>query len=131
MSARGRLACVLAGALTTSALAVSPAHAAGGFTGSWEATDIPDGSHMTLSISGTGARYAVQLHDESATAACQGAPATVTGPGRLDGATLLVDATLTCRPGGNVIRHRIALLFSYDTGSDTLEDGFGVTWYRA
>ena len=131
MSAVRRLASVAVGVLATSALTLSPAHAAGGFAGFWEATDIPDGSHMTLSVHGSGARYAVQLYDESATSVCEGSPATVTGPGRVDGDALLVDATLTCQPHGNVIRHRIQLLFVHDAGSDTLQDGDGITWYRA
>lgn len=130
MRALRKVLVVTAGVCAASALSLPPAHASGPFEGSWEATDVPDGSHMTLSVHGSGARYAVQLFDESATSVCGGAPATVSGAGPVEHGTLLAEMTLACRPGGNTIRHRITLSFRHDAGTDTLEDGDGIVWHR-
>ena len=42
-----------------------------------------------------------------------------------------MDATLTCLPGGNVLRHRLSVEFFFSSGNDTLTDQFGVVWHRA
>lgn len=126
-----QLATVAAAVAALGILGASPAHASDGFEGSWEATDILDGSHMTLTVRGSGTHYAVQLFDESATSVCEGEPATVSGAGRVSEGTLLTDMTLVCRPGGNTIRHRVTLSFSHHAGSDTLTDGDGIVWHRA
>jgi hypothetical protein len=130
MSAVRRLLAVTAGVCVASAVGLPPAHAGGAYAGSWTAIDH-DGSHMTLSIQGTGPRYAVREVDDSATSACQGNPATVSGAGTVDGDWLYVRATLACTPGGNVLRHQVEIAFSYDAGSGTLVDNEGVVWSRA
>jgi hypothetical protein len=130
MSALRHLSTVAAGVCAASALSVSPAHAAGTYAGSWTATDVPDGSALSLSIQGVGPRYAVREVDAAATV-CGGAPATVSGRGREDGPYLVATVTLACEPGGNVFREHVQVFFSYDAGTDTLTDNEGVVWYRA
>jgi hypothetical protein len=130
MSAYTRLLAVTVGVVAASAVGVAPAQAAGTYAGSWTAIDH-DGSHMTLTIQGTGPRYAVREVDDSATSACGGSPATVNGSGSVDGDWLVVHATLACTPGGNVLRFRVEIAFSYDAGSGTLVDNEGVVWSRA
>lgn len=102
---------------------------AGGINGSWVSVDH-DGSNQTLQIMGSGAFRSVQLYDDVATLACDGGPAYAQGAGPLDGDTLLAFVTVVCRPGGNVVRGRIAIEFVYDDASETLTDFSGVVWSR-
>lgn len=67
----------------------------------------------------------------SATGACGGDPARITGAGFADGGDLTMMGTLTCVPGGNVLRSRIVIGFAYDGSTDTLTDDFGIVWLRA
>jgi len=100
------------------------------FSGTWTSTDL-DGSNQVLTIRGSGnGSLAMFLFDDSATGACDGAPAYVVGSGRPDGDTLVLFGTLTCQPGGNVIRGRLTFAFEYSAGSDTLTDESGVVWTR-
>jgi hypothetical protein len=128
MGAVRKLGLVAAACLAASALTVSTAHSAEGFAGEWAATD-GDGSNLSLSIHGSGARYAVRELDDAATV-CGGAPASVSGAGKADGDLLVVQATLACQPGGNTFRHRIEIAFTYDATPDTLTDNDGVVWNR-
>jgi hypothetical protein len=101
-----------------------------GFQGSWTATDVGDGSFMTLSVRADGPRFAVQMIDEWATV-CGGARATIAGSAWQEEDALLARVTLTCNPGGNVFRHRLELAWHYDAGTDTLSDSEGNSWQRA
>jgi hypothetical protein len=123
------LGLVASACLAASALTVSPTHATAGFAGRWTATD-GDGSNLSLSIHGSGTRYAVREVDDAATV-CGGAPASVSGPGRADGDLLVVQATLACEPGGNIFRQRIEITFTHNATPDTLTDNDGVVWSRA
>jgi hypothetical protein len=102
------------------------------FTGTWTSTDF-DGSNQTLTVGGSGTvgRHSVQLFDDSATSACEGAPARVSGLGTVDESTLVMTGTLTCMPGGNPLRFRISIAFEHDAATDTLTDEFGVVWERS
>jgi hypothetical protein len=105
--------------------------ASGGLAGTWTSLDT-DGSTQTLSITGSGDKaYAMVYGDESATGACNGAPARIVGPGFVDGNVVVFEGTLVCLPGGNPFRSRLTLGFGYDAGSDTLTDSFGIVWHRA
>ena len=105
--------------------------ASGGLADTWISVDR-DGSTQTLTITGSGGKaYAMVYVDESATGACNGAPARIVGPGVVDGNDIVMEATLVCLPGGNPFRSRLAIGFSYDAGSDTLTDSFGIVWHRA
>ena len=112
-------------------LGAPPAVAAQGeLAGTWTSIDT-DGSNQTLTITGSGNRvYAMSLLDESASL-CDGAPATAQGPGLAEEDQLFLRASAVCLPGGNVLRGVIEIGFSYDAGSDTLTDDFGVVWSRA
>jgi hypothetical protein len=112
-------------------LAPSASAAGGDLAGSWTSVDN-DGSLQTLDVSGSGANvYAMVYKDESATGACAGAPARVSGPGFVDGDEVMMVGSLVCVPGGNVFRSRLVIGFAYDAGSDTLTDSFGIVWQRA
>jgi hypothetical protein len=116
---------------TASLAAPSSATASPGeLAGTWTSTDT-DGSSQTLMIRGSGeGTYGMSLFDDAATA-CGGSPAGFVGSGTVDGETLLMFGTLTCRPGGNFIRSRIPYEFTYSSATDTLTDFTGVTWTRA
>jgi len=111
-------------------LAVAPAVAAAqpGFAGTWVSIDS-DGSTQALAI-GRGSTAAVTYQDFYASS-CAGSPSThfvATGRGTVDSTSLLVEF----RHGG-CGRQKIGpfeLSFSYDGGSDTLTDDFGITWHR-
>ena len=103
----------------------------GTLSGHWTSIDT-DGSSQTLDIMGAGiGPYAMFLFDDSATNACGGAPARFVGTGATDGDTLVMVGTLSCLPGGNVVRHRIAFGFTYSAATGTLTDESGVVWTRA
>jgi len=104
--------------------------ASGGLAGAWASVDT-DGSNQTLDISGSGRNaYSMVYYDESATGACNGAPARIVGPGFVAGNEVAMIGTLVCLPGGNVFRSRLAIGFGYDAGTDTLTDSFGIVWHR-
>jgi hypothetical protein len=115
-------------------LAVLPTPAwasAGALAGTWTSVDN-DGSLQTLNITGSGKTvYSMVYVDESATGACNGDPARVSGPGFVAGDSVVMFGTLVCLPGGNVFRSRITLGYDYDPGTGTLTDSFGVVWHRA
>jgi len=115
------------------ALAVLPSTAwasSGGLAGSWTSVD-GDGSLQTLDIAGSGQRtYSMVYFDESATGACNGSPARVSGPGFVDADEVVMFGTLVCLPGGNVFRSRLTLGYEYDANTDTLTDSFGIVWHR-
>lgn len=118
-------------ACVSAMLAPSAWAASGGLAGRWSSVD-GDGSTQTLSITGSGGQaYAIVYDDESATGACSGAPARIVGPGFVDGNDVVMEGTLVCLPGGNPFRSRLAIGFSYDAGTDTLTDSFGIVWHRA
>ena len=104
--------------------------AAGSLSGTWTSTDS-DGSSQIMNIKGSGQRaYAITAVDLAATL-CGGAPALVVGAawvveGRLDSVV-----TVSCVPGGNLLRERVPIGYEYDAGADTLTDSFGVVWSRA
>jgi hypothetical protein len=109
------------------------------FVDTWVSTD-QDGSTQTMKIraSGQGA-YEIVVHDDAASV-CSGAPSTMTGTGRLDGAMELVipSPLLTCDEGsdpqiqsGPPLEEQLRnLTFAHDPESDTLTDSFGVVWSR-
>ena len=101
------------------------------FGGTWTSTDL-DGSTQVLTIRGSGqGALAIFLFDDSATGACGVSPAHVVGSGVPDGDTLVMYGTLTCLPGGNVLRFRITFTLEYVPGADVLVDESGVVWHRA
>jgi hypothetical protein len=102
----------------------------GELAGTWISVDA-DGSVQTLDITGSGeTAYSMVYVDESATGACNGAPARVSGPGFVDGDVVVMFGTLVCLPGGNVFRSRLTLGYEFDPGTDTLTDSFGIVWHR-
>lgn len=101
------------------------------FQGTWASTDF-DGSNQQLDIRGSAPRtHAVSLDDDSASVACDGSPAHVQGTGDVEGNNLVLTGTVTCQPGGNPLRGRISIAFTYSPGTDTLIDESGVTWVRS
>lgn len=129
MRALQRTIVMTAAACAASTIGVAPAHAAPGFAGSWEATDIPDGSHMTLSISGHAPHYGVRYVDEGATV-CGGSRAVGTGRGEQDGDLLFARIMLACTPGGSTFRDHVEPVWEYDAGTDTLVEPSGIVWHR-
>jgi hypothetical protein len=120
-------------ALLTPATAVAAGGAGGGvLAGTWTSTDVPDGSHQTLTITGSGNHvYSIVYVDDEATGACGGRPARLSGPGFVDGDSVLMVAPLVCLPGGNALRERLAIGVQYDPETDSLVDDFGIVWSRA
>lgn len=130
MRAHRVLALLTVGCASAALLTATSGAAAGGFAGSWVATDTLDGSSLSLSIRSGGTHYAVREVD-AAGSVCGGAPAAVAGAGTARGDTLFVSGTLTCMPGGNILRERIGISFSHSSANDTLTDNDGVVWHRS
>jgi hypothetical protein len=108
------------------------------FLGTWVTTD-GDGSTLTMSIraSGDGAVEFV-VHDDAASV-CSGAPATMTGTGRLEGSNELVipSPVLTCddgsepeAPSGLPLEEQLRNLTFVHAETDALTDNFGSVWER-
>ena len=117
-------------ALSTTAVllgSVGQAAAADAFTGTWFSTDT-DGSTQTLTVRGTGHWHAVTYYDDVATQACDGAAATITGRGAVDGDTMVLSGNLRCGAGTSPLRH-VTVGFEH-RADDTLLDQFGITWTR-
>lgn len=111
--------------------APSVSAASGPLAGTWVSVDS-DGSNQTLDIRGSGRRaYAMTYFDESATSACEGNPARLSGPGFVDGDHIRHSGPVVCLPGGNVFESRFSVSYHYDAGTDTLTDDFGIVWHRA
>jgi len=112
------------------ALAPAVSAAGSGFAGTWVSIDS-DGSTQGLVI-GRGTTPAVTYRDFFASSCANaGAPSThfvATGFGSIDGDSLWVEF----RNGGcgRQMIGPFGLGLSYDDGTDTLTDDFGVTWYR-
>jgi hypothetical protein len=122
---------LVTGAVAVAMTASGPAGAAPGqvaFNGTWTSIDT-DGSHQVMRISGGGQRRAIMLYDDSATSACQGQPALVSGAGVVDGPFLFSVVSVVCLPGGNPLRGRVE--FALMQSGDTLVDASGVVWTRA
>jgi hypothetical protein len=101
------------------------------FTGLWVSTDT-DGSSQTLSVS-AGARPSVVYQDFYASGCDQFAgPAThwvASGFGSVEDDTLYVEFHKSgC---GTFLQGGYVDAYTYDSGTDTLTDSFGITWYRA
>jgi hypothetical protein len=126
----GALAIWLVGAAL---LAVAPAVSAAGsvFAGTWVSIDT-DGSTQALAI-GRGSSPAVTYQDFYASSACDDAGASsthfiATGRGTIEDDVMWVDFR-----NGGCGNHKLGpfgMAVFYDTGSDTLTDDFGITWYR-
>jgi hypothetical protein len=119
-------------AVTTLGLAIAPATIAVGatspFSGTWVSIDT-DGSHQTMSFSGSGnGALAVRYYDDVASV-CGGSPARFAGVGQVDGDTVTARVLLVCLPGGHVFGH-IPVEATYNAGDDTLSDPSGVVWTR-
>lgn len=115
----------------SAALAPAASAASGALAGTWTSVDS-DGSNQTLDIKGSGLNvYAMVYFDESATSACGGNPARLSGPGYVDGDDILLVGPVVCLPAGNPYRTRLAITFHYNANTDTLTDTFGIVWHRA
>ena len=116
--------------LAPPSLAAAAEPGSGPLSGQWVSTD-GDGSHQTLEITGSGTRaYSMVYVDDSATGACGGNPARLSGPGYVEGDDVVMVAVLVCLPGGSHLRERLAIGFHHDTASDTLTASFDIVWHR-
>lgn len=131
MGRRSLMMAVMALVLAIGASPVSAARPATGFTGIWTSTDY-DGSTQMLIVS-SGSSPSVVYQDFYASG-CDNAGVTTThwtaaGRGFVDGDTLLVSFHKSgC---GWFIQGGYDDGYTYDGGSDTLEDLAGITWHRA
>lgn len=101
------------------------------FAGAWTSFDIPDGSAQTLVVSADSTPTVVYRDSYASASARQGARSTVfvaSGIGTIDGDHL--DAWYA-RSGCGAFRFGSwGLPYVYDASTDTLLDGFGITWHR-
>jgi hypothetical protein len=111
----------------------------GPFLGTWVTTDL-DGSTQTMTIGASGDdAVEIVVHDDFASV-CSGAPSTMTGTGRLEGAGELVipSPVLTCDDGsepealsGPPFQEQLRnLTFIHDPQTDALTDDFESVWER-
>ncbi len=125
------LAVLAAGVAVLAPATAAAASGSGPLAGTWTSTDT-DGSHQTLDITGSGNRvYSMVYVDDSATGACGGDPARFSGPGFVDGDSVLMVGTLVCQPRGNPLKGRLEVSFQHDAEADTLVDDFDIVWSRA
>jgi hypothetical protein len=126
-----RLVAVLGAVLLLLAVAGSATAAAKtSFTGLWISTDT-DLSTQVLRV-GTGTSPSVSYQDFYASVCFNaGSPTThfnSSGTGTVTGDTLDVHVSMSgCGPYDN---GAYDVTYYYDSGTDTLSDDFGITWYR-
>jgi hypothetical protein len=124
--------CAVVAAAAALLIPATSAQAAGGgaLAGTWTSTDT-DESQQTLAIRGSGTVAYSMVYVDASASVCGGDPARLSGPGYVDGDSVLMVAVLVCQPGGNVLNERLAIGFQHDTEADTLTDDFGIVWHRA
>jgi hypothetical protein len=132
MRAATKLAVVTLSTVTALGVGSCPstyAAEADGFTGVWVSIDFDD-SHQTLVVRGAGPSHrSATYHDDVASRACAGAPATIVGHADVDGDIMIVSGDLRCEPGTRPLGF-VTLGFEYQPGDDTLLDADGITWTR-
>ena len=109
------------------------------FAGTWVSTDTAGlGSAQTMVISVGGEAVEIVVRD-AFDPVCSGAPSTMTGTGRLEGASKLVipSPVLTCDDGSELesLSPPIAdqlrnMTFVYHSSTDALSDNLGLIWER-
>lgn len=126
------VALMIAAAVPASGVPGSP------LVGSWENTDLFDGSHQHVSIGGGPGQFVYR--DDGATACLDAGfgfvPASLRGVGEfVDESTFAFTADLYCHvrgAGGRQLVAEVSLIFFYDSGTDTLTDSFEQgCWYRS
>jgi len=101
------------------------------FEGRWTATDVPDGSTLTLIVS-AGTTPVVEFQDDLATGdACAADEVKIfraDGLGEITGNRLVVSYP----DGGGCGLHLVSIAgrYDYEGGTDTLRDQDGITWAR-
>jgi hypothetical protein len=123
--------------LIAAALVVGAAAAPDPFKGTWYSVDT-DGSNQTLHVGGgPGGTYHVRYHDDGATV-CGVDPVTdvilyaASGSGALTSAgnVLSGDVALYCFASPRLFYGNVTLTYSYNAGTDTLTDFWGIVWHR-
>ncbi len=109
------------------------------FLDTWLSAD-PDGSRLTMTIRASGEEALEIVAIDDLAAVCSGAPSTMTGTGRLEGAEKLVipSPTFTCDDGsepralsGPPLADQLRnLTFVHDREADILTDNLGAVWAR-
>lgn len=109
------------------------------FLGTWVTTDL-DGSTPTMVVRASGGEAAEIVVRDDLASVCSGAPSTMTGAGRLEGAGQLVipSPALTCDDGsepealsGPPLEEQLRdLTFVHDPDIDALTDNLGSVWQR-
>jgi hypothetical protein len=127
------LSLMLATVVVTSAMASKDP-----FIGRWHSIDAFDGSHQTMNIGGADGHFRVTLYDDGASVCGVDESdqpiyaAFVTGllSENEAGDTLSGDVNVRCMSTPPSVQGPYAVEFDYVSGNDTLQDGFGTTWYR-
>ena len=97
------------------------------FLGSWRSTE-PDGSILTLKVSGAGDSVNVTFTDSIVNGFCAGEMITAKGPGTISGTTMRATLTANCKKTKGTFG---PFEFTFvDNGDGTLTDG-SVIWTRA
>jgi hypothetical protein len=114
-------------AVVTNAVTAAPSDP---FKGVWTSTDT-DGSHQTLSFGGSGDTRAVHYFDAGASVCgwpAVNATATLIGQATVSGSSATADLAGQCNGTGQSLA--ATSTYTDDSGTNTLTDSFGVTWYR-
>jgi len=114
----------------------APALAVDSFVGHWTSTDT-DGSNQTLDVWRTNGFYQLVVYDDGASTCGvfdeNGDPTVAAigkGTGTADGDDLTASFMLKCQMPASP-PFMATVTFTYDSGTDTLTDNFGVVWYRS
>lgn len=114
-------------AVVTSAVTAAPSDP---FKGVWTSTDT-DGSHQILSFGGNGDTRAVHYFDAGASVCgwpAVNVTATLIGQATVSGSSATADLAGQCNGTGQSLASTST--FTYDSGTNTLTDTFGVIWHR-
>ena len=115
---------------STVAVAAEKSH----FVGAWEGIDAYDGSYQIMQIRGGGnGQYVVILQDSVCSGCGESQPSCKgLGKGIISGGVLTADLTVHAMGCPNCPCHgaTAAIVFTYDSCTDTITDNVGTTWTR-
>ena len=127
------VAVVIALAASLAAAMGSPASAGkrGVFAGVWEATDLGDGSNVTMWLTQDGSHYDMLIYDNLGTTCDPDAPANILGEARLRGDVLSLTGEGWCLSASPTYLGSLGWSVTYDPSTDTMVDPIdGQTWHR-
>ena len=103
----------------------------GVLAGVWEATDLGDGSNVTMWLTQDGSHYDMLIYDNLCTGCDPDRPVNIFGEARLQGNVLSTTGEWWCLSASPTYLRSVSHSVTYDPSADTIVDpADGQTWHR-